>query len=108
MVLICCFVCITLIAEILFGVTFKPLRQIIILRVFCVSGADGLVKLWLVRTNECTKTFDEHEDKVWTLAVNKKEDRLITGSADSRIFIWEVRNQCCLSYLFDPLFEIIL
>lgn len=32
------------------------------------AGADGLVKLWSVRTSECTATFDEHEGKVWALA----------------------------------------
>ncbi len=28
------------------------------------SGADGLMKLWSVRTTECLNTFDGHEDKV--------------------------------------------
>ena len=28
------------------------------------TGADGLVKLWGVRTSECTATFDEHDGKV--------------------------------------------
>lgn len=28
------------------------------------SGADGLVKLWTVKTNECVATYDHHEDKV--------------------------------------------
>ena len=28
------------------------------------SGADGLLKLWSVRTTECVNTFDEHEDRV--------------------------------------------
>lgn len=29
-----------------------------------VSGADGLVKLWTVKSNECVATYDNHEDKV--------------------------------------------
>jgi hypothetical protein len=29
-----------------------------------VSGADGLVKLWTVKSNECVATYDHHEDKV--------------------------------------------
>lgn len=33
------------------------------------SGADGLLKLWSVRTAECTATFDAHEDKVGWLGV---------------------------------------
>ena len=28
------------------------------------SGADGLMKLWSVRSTECLNTFDGHEDKV--------------------------------------------
>ena len=28
------------------------------------GGADGLVKLWMLKTSECIKTFDEHVDKV--------------------------------------------
>ena len=28
------------------------------------SGADGLLKLWNVRSTECLNTFDAHEDKV--------------------------------------------
>jgi hypothetical protein len=28
------------------------------------AGADGLVKLWTIRTNECINTFDDHTDKV--------------------------------------------
>lgn len=29
-----------------------------------VPGADGLLKLWTVKSNECIATYDEHEDKV--------------------------------------------
>lgn len=29
-----------------------------------ITGADGLVKLWTVKTNECIATYDQHEDKV--------------------------------------------
>lgn len=31
---------------------------------FFFIGADGLVKLWTVKTNECIATYDQHEDKV--------------------------------------------
>lgn len=27
-------------------------------------GADNLVKLWTIKTNECIATYDQHEDKV--------------------------------------------
>lgn len=27
-------------------------------------GADGLLKLWTIKVNECVNTFDRHDDKV--------------------------------------------
>lgn len=30
-----------------------------------VTGGDGLVKLWTVKTNECIATYDQHEGKVY-------------------------------------------
>ena len=53
------------------------------------AGADGLVKLWGVRTSECLATFDEHEAKVWALHVAGSNDStLATGGADARVNIW--------------------
>lgn len=48
------------------------------------------MKLWTIKSNECVKTFDEHEDKVWALAVSKTETVAVTGGADSTIIIWKV------------------
>uniref|UniRef100_A0A2K6S5U8 Transducin beta like 3 n=1 Tax=Saimiri boliviensis boliviensis TaxID=39432 RepID=A0A2K6S5U8_SAIBB len=31
------------------------------------SGSDGLVKLWTIKNNECVRTLDAHDDKVWGL-----------------------------------------
>ena len=57
----------------------------------CVfSGSDGLVKLWTIKTNDCVKTLDAHQDKVWGLHGNRRDDKMVTGSADSNITIWEV------------------
>lgn len=55
------------------------------------SGSDGLVKLWTIKTNECVKTLDAHQDKVWALHAGAKDDKMVTGSADSNITVWEVR-----------------
>uniref|UniRef100_A0A8C6P2F7 Transducin beta like 3 n=1 Tax=Nothobranchius furzeri TaxID=105023 RepID=A0A8C6P2F7_NOTFU len=54
------------------------------------SGSDGLVKLWTIKTNECVKTLDAHQDKVWGLHGSHKDDKIVTGSADSNIIVWEV------------------
>ncbi|KAK9120554.1 hypothetical protein Syun_018171 [Stephania yunnanensis] len=51
------------------------------------SGADGVVKLWTVRTNECI-SYDQHEDKVWALAVGKKTEMLATGGGDAVVNLW--------------------
>ncbi|TKY55206.1 Transducin beta protein 3 [Spatholobus suberectus] len=53
-----------------------------------VSGADGLVKLWTVKTNECVATYDHHEDKVWALAVGRKTEMLATGGSDAVVNLW--------------------
>ena len=48
------------------------------------------MKLWTIKTNECTKTFDAHEDKAWALACNKEEDLVVTGAGDSTVIVWKV------------------
>lgn len=30
-------------------------------------GADGLIKLWNIHSNECINTFDQHTEKVWKI-----------------------------------------
>jgi len=29
------------------------------------AGADGLLKLWSIKTSECTATFDDHDGRIW-------------------------------------------
>ena len=58
---------------------------------YTISGSDGLIKLWTIKTSECVKTMDEHEARVWALAINKAEDRIVTGAGDSSILMWKVR-----------------
>jgi WD40 repeat protein len=44
------------------------------------SSADGLVKLWSLRTGECVNTFDEHTGKIWAMSSGgKAESLLATG-----------------------------
>ena len=53
-------------------------------------GGDGLLKLWNVSTCECVNTFDEHEDRIWSIAfAGEQQDIMISGGSDSRIIIWE-------------------
>lgn len=48
------------------------------------------MKLWTIKTNECVKTLDAHQDKVWGLHGSRKDDKMVTGSADSNITLWMV------------------
>ncbi|KAG5585072.1 hypothetical protein H5410_045506 [Solanum commersonii] len=50
--------------------------------------SDGFIKLWTVRNEECIATFDQHDDKIWALALGKKTEMLATGSGDAVINLW--------------------
>ena len=53
------------------------------------AGADGLLKLWSVRSSECTTTLDAHEDKVWALAAGGGGAVLASGGGDGAVAVWE-------------------
>uniref|UniRef100_A0A452DVN1 Transducin beta like 3 n=1 Tax=Capra hircus TaxID=9925 RepID=A0A452DVN1_CAPHI len=52
-------------------------------------GSDGLLKLWTIKNNECVRTLDAHEDKVWGLHCSRLDDRALTGASDSRVVLWK-------------------
>lgn len=53
------------------------------------AGGDGLVKVWTIKSGECETTLDNHTDRIWSLALNEKEDMLVSGGGDSVITFWE-------------------
>lgn len=53
------------------------------------AGGDGLVKVWTIKSGECETTLDNHADRIWSLALNQKEDTLVSGGGDSVITFWE-------------------
>ncbi|XP_059226358.1 transducin beta-like protein 3 [Stomoxys calcitrans] len=54
------------------------------------SGSDGLLKLWNIKTNACIQTLDEHEDRVWSLAVSARTQKyFFSAAADSKIIKWK-------------------
>lgn len=59
--------------------------------VFFLSGSDGLVKLWTIKSSECVRTFDEHDAKVWALCVSSDESKMVSGAADGTFVQWQVR-----------------
>lgn len=56
---------------------------------FTSAGGDGLVKVWDVNTGETACTLDNHEDRVWALAVHPKTNTIASGSADSTVTFWK-------------------
>lgn len=59
----------------------NPFIPIVCLQVIS-AGADGLVKLWSVRTGECVSTFDEHAGKIWGMThAGTHESLLATGES---------------------------
>jgi U3 small nucleolar RNA-associated protein 13 len=53
------------------------------------AGGDGLVKIWTIKSGECETTLDNHTDRIWSLALNKSENVLVSGGGDSVITFWE-------------------
>jgi U3 small nucleolar RNA-associated protein 13 len=53
------------------------------------SDANGLVKLWNIRSSEVLDTFDHHTARIWALVTRDDGRLIITGGEDSRINIWK-------------------
>ncbi|TVY39036.1 putative U3 small nucleolar RNA-associated protein [Lachnellula occidentalis] len=53
------------------------------------AGGDGLVKVWDANTGEVECTLDNHEDRVWALAVHPSTNTIVSGSGDSTVTFWK-------------------
>ncbi|KAI1330132.1 WD40-repeat-containing domain protein [Xylariaceae sp. FL0255] len=53
------------------------------------AGGDGLVKVWDVNSGENECTLDNHEDRVWALAVHPETNTIVSGSGDSTVTFWK-------------------
>lgn len=56
---------------------------------FASAGGDGLVKVWDANSGEGECTLDNHEDRVWALAVNPETNSIVSGSGDSTVSFWK-------------------
>jgi len=56
-----------------------------------------MMKLWNVKNSECLKSLEVGDDDttVWALAVNTKEDHIITGTSNSTLILWKVMSPAC-------------
>lgn len=56
---------------------------------FATAGGDGLVKVWDANSGETECTLDNHEDRVWALAVHPETNAIVSGSGDSTVTFWK-------------------
>lgn len=56
---------------------------------FASAGADSLVKVWDANLGETECTLDNHEDRLWTLAVHPKTNTIVSGGSDSKVTFWK-------------------
>ena len=65
------------------------------------TGADGLMKLWTIRSDSCVATYDTSEDRVWALALGEDEQQAITGSADGTLSFWCATSAYAFKWQFS-------
>lgn len=53
------------------------------------AGGDGIVRVWDVNTGETACSLDNHEDRVWALAVHPVTNMIVSGSGDSTVTFWK-------------------
>ncbi|KAK3373827.1 WD40-repeat-containing domain protein [Lasiosphaeria ovina] len=56
---------------------------------FASAGADSLVKVWDANLGETECTLDNHEDRLWTLAIHPRTNTIVSGGSDSKITFWK-------------------
>ncbi|KAF4511068.1 hypothetical protein G6O67_002902 [Ophiocordyceps sinensis] len=56
---------------------------------FASAGGDGLVKIWDANSGESECTLDNHEDRVWALAVDPDTNLMVSGGGDSTVTFWK-------------------
>ncbi|KAG8407269.1 U3 small nucleolar RNA-associated protein [Metarhizium acridum] len=56
---------------------------------FVSAAGDGLVKVWDANSGEAECTLDNHEDRVWAVAVHPETNTIASGSGDSTVTFWK-------------------
>ena len=74
----------------MWSVAFSPDGQ------YLVSGSwDKTVKLWLVKSGECTRTMEGHSEPVCSVAFSPDGQYLASGSGDKTVKLWHVESGEC-------------
>lgn len=68
--------------------------------IFSVSK-DHLINVWYSHNGERLGTYNGHNGTVWSVAVDKSSEFLVSGSADNNLKLWSVKTgQCLFSWEF--------
>lgn len=67
------------------------------------ASVDGVVKIWNIKRQMCVNTFEMHADKIWTIDLFEKIEKIeteeeeiqfnstlhiVTGGCDSTVKVW--------------------
>uniref|UniRef100_A0A6P7H1M8 WD repeat-containing protein 3-like n=1 Tax=Diabrotica virgifera virgifera TaxID=50390 RepID=A0A6P7H1M8_DIAVI len=54
------------------------------------ASKDSFVKFWDLETHHCFKTLTGHQTEVWTIALMKDDEYLVTGCGDAELRVYKL------------------
>ncbi|MEK8018238.1 MAG: NB-ARC domain-containing protein, partial [Candidatus Parabeggiatoa sp.] len=77
-----------------FSVNFSPSNE----NILATAGRNHTVKLWEIEENQCIMQF-KHEGTVFSAAFSPNGNKLVSGSDDKLVRIWDTNQGTCLHTL---------
>uniref|UniRef100_A0A7S4NW29 F-box domain-containing protein n=1 Tax=Guillardia theta TaxID=55529 RepID=A0A7S4NW29_GUITH len=62
-----------------------------------VGSGDKCVKKFDIRTGECLATLIGHDDSIWSICYNSLSRRLVSGSVDCGVRVWDCFSDTCIA-----------
>ncbi|KAG0087088.1 hypothetical protein BGZ92_007602 [Podila epicladia] len=60
---------------------------------YAVGYANGSIRIWSMKTSDVLVTFNGHRSAVTSLAFDKSGSRLVSGSRDTDLIVWDVEGE---------------
>ena len=61
----------------------------------CTGGADTMVKVWNMKTQDHVATFRGHKGPIAALATSPGGGLVFSGSRDNTVRVWDMEEMCC-------------
>lgn len=58
------------------------------------TSKDTLIKVWDITTQHCIETVVGHRSEIWSSLILHDGKRLITGSSDEELRVWNIDSEC--------------